>query len=335
MIKKLLREGIIKSNLTEESINLFETVKDYYEFSGNIKENIDSLNKLSVYLREEFDPYGHADKPDEEAEEDKNVCFLKFSKSNAKLAWPSLSLPAGYTCPFAVACKNFAAKAGKRFSDGSAVKKASEKTKFQCYAAREQGQYPSLNKNVFTNLTLLKNAEKNGGVEAIAKLIIDSIDYANLNSRIFRIHEGGDFFSDYYFKAWIKVCEHFPEMTFYTHINSIDFWINNKAAVPSNMNLIASMEDDNYQKILDNNLRFSKVVYSEEESIQLELPIDFDDTLACCTDKNFAILIHGQQHAGSEASKAVSALTKSGVKDKQKTYHNANKKKRKELMKFK
>lgn len=335
MIKKLLREGIIKNNLTDDSIKLFETVKDYYVFSGDIQENIDALNELTVYLKEEeeFDPYSHGDSV--EVEEDKNICVLKFSKSNSKLDWPSLSLPAGYTCPFPTACKNFPAKMGKKFSDGSSVKKASDKTKFQCYAAREQGQYPSLNKNVFSNLSLLMNAQKNGGVDGMAKLIIDSLDYANFNSSVFRIHEGGDFFSDNYFKAWIKVCEHFPEITFYTHTTSLQFWINNKGSMPSNMNLIASMDDDNYQTIMNNGLRYSKVVFSEEEAINLRLPIDYDDSLACCTNKNFALLLHGQQPAGSEASKAVSKTKKQGIPDKLKSLHKANKSKRKELMKFK
>jgi hypothetical protein len=333
MIKKLLREGIIKTNLTEDSIKLFETVKDYYTFSGNIQENIDALNELSVYLREEedFDPYGHGDKPSEPTT-DENVCLLKFSKSNTKLDWPSLSLPAGFTCPAATACKNFPAKMGKRFSDGSAVKKASEKTKFQCYAAREQGQYPSLNKNVFSNLNLLKDANKTGGVDGMANLIIESLENANFTSKIFRIHEGGDFFSNSYFQAWIKVCQKFPEITFYTHTTSLTFWINNKSSVPKNMNLIASMDEENYNTIVDNGLRYSKVVFSEEEAINERLPIDYDDSLACCTNKNFALLLHGQQPAGSEASKAVSKIKKQGIPDKLKGLHKANKSKRKELM---
>jgi hypothetical protein len=106
--------------------------------------------------------------------------------------------------------------------------------------------------------------------------------------------------------------------------------------MPKNFNLIASWDDQNETNkklILKNKLRFSKVVYSVAEAKKLNLPIDYDDTLACCSNQSFALLIHGGQPAGSEASKAVSANKKAGDYEKIKTLHKINKPEREKLMK--
>jgi hypothetical protein len=305
--------------------------------SGEHDIDSNNINELYIFLKEEedFDPLGHGAKPSDEVF-DKNICVLSFSSGNEKLDWPYLSLPAGYTCPFATACKNFAAKAGNKFKDGSSLKQASDKTEHMCYAARAQAQYPGTNKKAFSNLSLLTNANKDGGVQGMAKLIIDSIKYAGLeNSNIFRIHEAGDFFSNNYFKAWIEVANTFPNIKFYTHTTSLQFWLSNINSVPSNMNLIASMNDDNKEMILKNNLRYSTVVYSVEEAKEKRLPIDYDDSIACCSDSNFALLIHGGQPKGSKAGKAVSDNRKSGVYDKLKTLHKTNKPNRQDLLRGK
>jgi hypothetical protein len=337
MIKKLLREGIIKTSLNEGPVKLFETVKDYFQFSGDLDEDIHNLNELYVYLREEddFDPFAHGQAaPTEKV--DKNICLLTFSNANAKLDWPYFSLPAGYTCPFATVCKNFASKPGQKFKDNKSLKQASDKTEHMCYAARAQAQYPETNKKAFSNLSLLMTAQKDGGVKGMADLIIESITYAGLDrSNIFRIHEGGDFFSDAYFKAWIEVANAFPNIKFYTHTTSLKFWISNRGSVPKNMNLIASMDKNNEETILQNNLRYSTVVYSIEDAKKLRLPIDYDDSLACCSDTNFALLLHGGQPAGTDASKAYMANKKAGNYDKLKDLHKANKGNRQDLLKNK
>jgi len=299
-------------------------------------ENKEFNNQLKFYLEgNDFDPLGHgiAIDDDNDDNDDMNICVLSFSSGNAKLDWPYLSLPAGYTCPFATACKNIAAKAGHRFKDGSSLKPTSDKTTHMCYAARQQAQYPLANKKAFSNLSLIVTAQKFGGVDGIAKLIIDSIKFANLDkTRIFRIHEGGDFFSDAYMKAWIQVAKKMPQINFYTHTTSLQFWLLNKKQMPKNFRLIASMSEENKDIILKNKLRYCKVVYSLEQAKEEKLPIDFDDTIACCQDINFALLLHGGQPAGSEASKAVSMTRKSGVKDKIEKLHAANAPVRKKIL---
>ena len=65
----------------------------------------EGLNEL-----DDFDPFAHSgyEEPDEISKEP--ICVLGMSKGNAKLDWPYMSLPAGYTCPQATICKNFAAR---------------------------------------------------------------------------------------------------------------------------------------------------------------------------------------------------------------------------------
>lgn len=338
MIKELLREGLEKyyitevaKVLTERERNILNVLNGYYKLSGNITEDKRLINEYSGLLFEDdFDPFSHSSIAMDDAKPmDKPICVLSISPGNAKLEWPYLSLPAGYTCPMATICKNFAAKPGQKFSNGKSLK-AGPEAEFMCYAARQQAQYSkTAGKNAFSNLKLLTEANSAGGIQGMANLIIESIEYHGFaGTDVFRIHEGGDFFSSDYMKAWIMVANHFSRTNFYTHTTSLNFWIANKGSIPRNMRLIASMDRNNEKMIMGNQLRYSRVVYSVEEAQQLKLKIDYDDSLACCTNENFALLIHGQQPAGSEASKAVSNIAKSGVKDKLKTLHTANKQQR-------
>ena len=323
---QVLYESTMKKLCNE---NFFTLVSEYYTMSGDYKTDSKLVNELYEYIKEDddFDPLGHGaeakDIPDEA--EDK-ICVLSMSKGNAKLDWPYLSLPAGYTCPMATICKNFAAKSGKKFSDGSSVKGGKER-EFMCYAARQQAQYhKTAGKNAFSNLKLLQTAFNSGGVDAMADLIVNSLEYHGYDkTKVFRIHEGGDFYSNEYFKAWIEVAKRLPSVIFYTHTTSLNFWMNNKGSIPKNFKLIASMDKNNADMILNNNLRFAKVVYSVEEAKELGLKIDYDDTIAAFGDESFALLIHGQQPAGTKASKAVQDIKKSGIDKKIKALHKANK----------
>ena len=62
-------------------------------------------------------------------------------------------------------------------------------------------------------------------------------------------------------------------------------------------------------------LRYAKVVFSEDEAAGLGLEIDHDDTHAAdmdTRDESFALLIHGPQPKGSDAGKAMRALKGNG-----------------------
>jgi len=307
-----------------------------------LRENASEIYK--IFEEAEFDPFGHiidsAKESDDPEELDINLeedCVLGFSNGNSKLEWPYISLPAGYTCPFATVCKNFPAKwegpiKGGKFKRPSSWEKnvkPGPEAKFMCYAARAQGQYPAANVQVFKNLNLLKSMKTK---EKMANLIIKSMEYHGIdNTDIFRIHEAGDFFNQEYFDAWIEVAKKMPQTLFYAYTVSLPFWLSRRNEIPKNFKLIASMDENNEQTILDNNLRYSKVVNDENEAKELGLPIDVDDMVAWGTDDNFALPLHGPQPKGSEAAQALKRNKQSGLYDKIKQAKQTNQAKKNTL----
>ena len=171
----------------------------------------------------------------------------------------------------------------------------------------------------------MMDANKEGGAEAMATLILKSLRHHGLeNSKVFRIHEAGDFFSNDYFKAWTIVAAELPNIRFYAYTTSIQFWIANKGSVPSNLKLIASMDKNNAKIIMDNGLRYSLVVYSPEQAGELGLKVDVDDSLAWGSDESFALMLHGGQHKDTEAAAALKKNKDSGLYDKMKTLYKQN-----------
>ena len=291
---------------------------------------------------EDFDPFGHTTSQDETDlvelgfDLDKD-CVLGFSKGNAKLEWPYFSLPAGYTCPFATVCKNFPAKWEGPIKGGKWKKPASweknikpgPQAEIMCYAARAQGQYPGANVQAFKNLDLLKKMKTK---EKMANLITKSIEYHGLaNTDILRIHEAGDFFSQDYFDAWIEVAKKMPQTLFYAYTVSLPYYMARKNSLPKNFKVIASMDKHNENVILDNGLRYSRVVGTEEEARVLGLPIDVDDSIAWSSDDSFALVIHGSQPKGSEAAETLKQNRKSGLYDKIKQAKKSNQQKKNTL----
>lgn len=118
-----------------------------------------------------------------------------------------------------------------------------------------------------------------------------------------RIGVSGDFFSQDYFNAWVEVAKRHPDIIFYAYTKSIKFWLA-ADSIPSNFKLTASYGGESDALIDQANLVSAKVVFSEDEAKQLGLEIDHDDSKAIKNEKSFALLLHGGQPAGSEASKA-------------------------------
>jgi hypothetical protein len=63
---------------------------------------------------------------------------------------------------------------------------------------------------------------------------------------------------------------------------------------------------------LRHKLPTARVVFSEQEAADLELPIDHDDSLAMKAGNNFALLLHGMQPKGSKAATARQKLLRLG-----------------------
>ena len=57
-------------------------------------------------------------------------------------------------------------------------------------------------------------------------------------------------------------------------------------------------------------MRSALVVYSEAEAAALGLQIDHDDSLAAFGSESFALLLHGTQAKGTEASEALKLINR-------------------------
>ena len=114
---------------------------------------------------------------------------LKFNRGNAKLGKDiyTFSLPAGHSCPFAMECLSKAGRNGEGIQDG-------KHTRFRCFAASSEAQYPAVREQRWDNFELLKGLD----VDAMANLIDASLPQ---KAKIIRIHVSGDFFSQNYFDA--------------------------------------------------------------------------------------------------------------------------------------
>ena len=127
-----------------------------------------------------------------------------------------------------------------------------------------------------------------------------------------RIHVSGDFYSQSYFDAWCKVARARPDMTFYAYTKSLRFWVARLDEIPPNLILTASAGGRYDALILEHGLRYARVVFSEDEAVKAGLELDHDDSHAQKHGPNFALLLHGTQPAGSEASKALVQLRRKG-----------------------
>jgi hypothetical protein len=143
----------------------------------------------------------------------------------------------------------------------------------------------------------------------MVQLVLDSLPPS---AGVVRIHVSGDFYSQTYFDAWLEVARRRPDTLFYAYTKSLPYWVRRKDELPNNLVLTASYGGTHDHLIEKHNLRYAKVVLSEAEAAPLGLELDHDDSHAMKQGPSFALLIHGSQPAGTEASKAISALRKQG-----------------------
>lgn len=230
--------------------------------------------------------------------------MLHLSNGNSKLAKDTLifNLPAGRTCPGALFCKSFAVVN----SDGKRSIQDTPETQFRCFAASSEAQYTHVFENRAHNLQMVVDAIQNG---IAADLIHNSIQHNRTRkTKLVRIHESGDFFSGAYLDAWIEVAHRNPDLKFYCYSKSLQLFLNFK--LPSNFYMTASY-GGKFDYLIDEGFftRYAKVVMNEDEANKLGLEVDHDDS-HCFGDKPFALLVHGNQPAGSTWRKAIAERKK-------------------------
>jgi len=217
---------------------------------------------------------------------------LSFSNGNAKLKGiHTFSLPAGFSCPGANLCLSRANKLTGKIQDGPA-------TQFRCYAASAEALFSNVRKSRWNNFELLK---KCAGVDEMANLIIFSLPK---KAKILRIGQSGDFYSQNYFDAWLKVAAIKKDIIFYAYTKSIPFVLARKDVIPDNFKVVASKGGKYDDLIEKNNLRFAEVVFSKNEAKEKGLKLDKTDSIAYKGKTSFGLLLHNTQPAGTLAAKA-------------------------------
>jgi len=250
--------------------------------------------------------------------------MVKFSKANAKIEALtqvkslqkylegkkvySFDLLSGYSCPFAKECLSKAVED----SEGKRTIKDGPDTEFRCFSASQEVQYTNLYNLRKNNLDNLR------GFDTL-ELVKEILAAMPKDLGVCRIHVAGDFFNEKYFLAWLAIAQLFPTKLFYAYTKSLKYWVNNRELVDSlpNFILTASYGGRDDAMIAEHSLRASKVVFSEQEAESLGLTIDHDDSHAAdpeLKNQDFALLIHGTQPKGSEASEALQLLRKNKVK---------------------
>lgn len=220
-----------------------------------------------------------------------NTFSLFFSCNNQKLRAGQITfdLPAGHACPFALLCFSKADKETGKLTDGPMQT-------FRCYSASNESVFLAARKRRWQNFDVLKRLKTRG---AIFKEIVGDLPRGFL----YRLHVSGDFFSQAYFDAWLKVAQTFPNRIFYAYTKALPFWIKRLSDIPFNFRLNASYGGTHDHLIGLHGLKSVTVVPSQEEANFLGLEIDHDDSHAWAQSKSFALLIHGNGPPGSKQAK--------------------------------
>lgn len=153
--------------------------------------------------------------------------MLKFSIGNKKLTHSEsiFSLPSGYTCPGAKDCLARANRQTGKITDGKDME-------FRCYHVSIEAIFSSLRNQIWNNLETLRGKTK----DEMAQLIQEALPKVFVH----RIHSGGDFFSQDYFDAWLKVAKNNRKMLFYTYTKALPFIVKRLNRIPGNFTIVAS-----------------------------------------------------------------------------------------------
>ena len=243
--------------------------------------------------------------------------LLKFSTGNGKLKNRLIfSLPSGYSCPNAGVCKTFADRTTGAITDLPQLT-GTIADEFRCFSAMTEVR-PNVRDARWHNWDLLREVMYSGEDQAalLCKLIDVSLTMMPPKDLV-RVHEAGDFWTENYMKAWLMAAQARPQQKFYAYTKSLGMWLNLADQIPANFYFTASCGGTldylipKHPKVFQ---RIAYVVYTEAEAVKRGLEIDHDDS-HCLGDKPFALLVHGSQRAGSDASKAISQRKKGSLMD--------------------
>lgn len=245
-----------------------------------------------------------------------------------KLGVSYFSLPAGFTCPFAEKCLKKAVithldtgepyKGSFTITDKEMKKlnlavrfKFGDKSEYDCYASTAERNAPARISRWKNYSLLVSNGKTNA--KFMYSLILESLNRSTdiIKSTSLRIHDSGDFFNEAYFVAWLNVAKKRSDVFFYAYTKSLPYWKKYRDDIPTNFKLIASQGGSHDKLINEEGFRQAIVMYTVEEAKKSGLAVDFSEAEAIVGDKDFVLLLHGQQ--GKETSGKGSDSLKNGV----------------------
>lgn len=222
----------------------------------------------------------------------------------------SLDLSSGWSCPGAKDCLS---KVVAREDDPTRFTiQDGPKCVFRCFSASQEVYYAATRKLRKFNFDLLRYCR---GWEKCRDMLLCSFPD---DLGVLRFHVAGDFFKLAYFRGAVEAAKARPDIRFYAYTKSLR-WLESipmlepaRGRLLENFMLTASRGGKYDNLIEDLNLREARVVFSESEAASLRLAIDHDDSHAATRGGSFALLIHGTQPAGSDASAALAQLKGKG-----------------------
>jgi len=226
-----------------------------------------------------------------------NIKLRKLEKKTKKKVY-SFDILSGVSCPFAKECHAWVIK-----RNGTRKVKDGPHCRYRCYSASQEALYPKTYDFRKENSKILKLS-----FSEMVRTLSENIPE---DAKIIRIHTSGDFNSQRYFDAWLKVARLHPHLRFYGYTKALPYWIKRKNNLPKNLKLTASRGGTHDHLIAKHRLRNVTVVLwrGQRDSVSHRiLPIDKNDYMAYTGGKNFSLLIHGTQPEGSIEGKAVYKL---------------------------
>lgn len=187
---------------------------------------------------------------------------------------------------------------------------------FRCFAACSEAQYPNVYNSRQNNWDTVKSWLSSGNIGQAGKFMSEAINKAKTkNVTHVRIHESGDFFSPEYFRMWMHTARLNPGLIFYAYSKNLpmilEYGLEN---LPRNFYLTAS-KGGKFDHLIDEGFfpRYSVVVKNQAEADSQALEVDHDDSHCWKQDGPFALLVHGNQPAGSEWKQAIQDRKKAGA----------------------
>lgn len=243
--------------------------------------------------------------------------MLRFSEANTKLKKLydvpvvqkhlkrrkiySFDMLSGSCCPGARDCKSQVI-----IQDGKRTIKDGPFTKFRCFSASQEALYTGVYNLRKNNSDIVKSLARS------PKLLLGALKTSlPSDAGIIRWHVAGDIINWNYMLTLCNIAKQHPQIWFYLYTKSLPQWIKARdlSLIPQNFRLTAS-RGGRYDHLIDSEgLREARVVFSKKEAKKLNLELDDNDWHALrTTNKSFCLLIHGQQSAGSDASKALQKI---------------------------